>query len=1077
LAEVVDVFEMTPVQSGMLFHSLKAPESGTYFEQCWCVLEGPLDLEAFKAAWRRVIGRHDVLRSECHWVDLDRPVQVVYDEAEPDWHIDDWSHFDAPEQEKAFAEWLEADRRRGFQLDKAPLLRFALIRLGKDRHRFLWSFHHLLMDGWCSSLLVGEMLKAYAGHALPPAPPPYRRYIDWRAGQDIDAARAYWSDVLADAPDDASFGLECSADEQADAVFEIRETLDAETASKLATIARRERLTLATVLQGAWALLLSRYSGKDDAIFGTVLAGRPAELPGSETMVGLFLNTVPLRVDTAPARNLVDWLRDLQAGHRQREQHGHAALSDIQRWSGVGANRPLFETLLIVENLPLSMQDAFARENSALSLSDPGSYERTNYTIALRIFPGEQTVLALTVDQGRLSQADARRVLRHYRGLLSAFAARPDARLGEFDILLPEERAHLLEMGRGRAAPLTPPIHEQVFARATQTPQKTAVVYTGAAGDRALSYHELVGRVSALAARLRAHGVGRGSVVAVCLDRGPDLLCALLATMQAGAAYLPIDPDYPAERIAYMLEDSGTVLVLADRASTLRVRFPGDIPIMSVDEPRIVEPGNVPAPAFLDADDLAYILYTSGSTGLPKGVAIRHGALSNFIQAMAHQPGITADDRLLALTTIGFDIAGLELFGPLAQGGTVILTDGSASRDGAHLVNLVGRMRPSLMQATPAGWRMLVEAGWKGDPDLRILCGGEALDSRLAAQLLEHGRELWNLYGPTETTIWSAAIRVEPGMLAGAGVSVAGPIDRTELYVLDERGALAPLGVAGELHIAGAGLSPGYWGKPSLTAERFVPNPYRTTADDGLYLYRTGDLARWRENGTLDFLGRIDNQIKLRGYRIEPGEIEARLCAHPQVAEAAVLVEERGASQQLVAYLRWHGAVSGDPAGLLRDHMAAALPAYMVPAVYVPLDRFPLTPNGKVDRKALCCLRPPSVSERDAAPPVFGEPAATLAAVWREVLQTDHVGLSDNFFDLGGHSLLVITLQSAVRERLDLLLDITDVFRFPTLETMAGRIAALTGNGADSPNENDRVTPRLAGRERLAQRRTLRTVA
>lgn len=1076
MAEVVDVFEMTPVQSGMLFHSLKAPESGTYFEQCWCVLEGPLDLEAFKAAWRRVIGRHDVLRSECHWVDLDRPVQVVYDEAEPDWHIDDWAHLDTPEQEKTFAAWLEADRRRGFQLDKAPLLRFSVIRLGKDRHRFLWSFHHLLMDGWCSSLLVGEMLKAYAGHDLPPAPPPYRRYIDWRAGQDIDAARAYWSHALADAPDDASFGLERGAGEQADAVFEIREALDAETMSRLVTIARRERLTLATVLQGAWALLLSRYGGKDDVVFGTVLAGRPAELPGSETMVGLFLNTVPLRVDTAPTRKLFDWLRDLQAGHREREQHGHAALSDIQRWSGAGANRPLFETLLIVENLPLSMQDAFARETSTLSLSDPGSYERTNYPIALRIFPGEQTVLALTVDQGRLSPADARRALRHYGALLSAFAARPDARLGELDILLPQERARLLEMGRGRAAPSAPPVHEQVFARAAGAPQKTAVVYTGAAGDVALSYHDLAGRVGALAVRLRTHGVGRGSIVAVCLDRSPDLLCALLATMQAGAAYLPIDPDYPAERIAYMLEDSGTALVLADRASAGRVRFPQAIPVVSLDEPGIVESDNVLAPAPLDADDLAYILYTSGSTGLPKGVAIRHGALSNFIQAMAHQPGITADDRLLALTTIGFDIAGLELFGPLAQGGTVILTDGSASRDGAHLVDLIGRMRPSLMQATPAGWRMLVEAGWKGDPDLRILCGGEALDSRLAAQLLDRGRELWNLYGPTETTIWSAAAKVEPGMLAGAGVPVAGPIDRTELYVLDACGALVPVGVAGELHIAGAGLSPGYWGKPGLTAERFVPNPYRMNADDGLHLYRTGDLARWREDGTLDFLGRIDNQIKLRGYRIEPGEIEARLCTHPEIAEAAVLVEERGASQQLVAYLRWHAPVSGDPASLLRDHMAATLPSYMVPAVYVPLDRFPLTPNGKVDRKALQGLRP-STGERGTAPPVFGEPAATLAAIWREVLQTDHVNLSDNFFDLGGHSLLVITLQSAVRERLDLLLDITDVFRFPTLETMAGRIAALTGNGADSPNENDRVTPRLAGRERLAQRRTLRTVA
>lgn len=1076
MAEVVDVFELTPMQGGMLFHTLMAPDSGTYFEQCWCVLDGPLDPQAFKVAWRSVVQRHEVLRSECHWVDLDRPMQVVYDDAEPEWYVADWADLDPAEQDQALSEWLHADRRRGFRLDKAPLLRFGLIRLGADRHRFIWSFHHLLMDGWCGSLLVRETMRLYAGLELPPAPPPYRRYVEWRYALDEDAARAYWSRTLAGLPDAGLFGLERGAEAPSDSVFEIRETLDKDMAARLTAMARRERLTLATVLQGAWAFLLSRYSGKDDIVFGTVLAGRPPELPGAETMVGLFLNTVPLRIDTSPDKKLLDWLQSLQAEHRQRERHGHAALSDIQRWSGAGAGQQLFDTLLIVENLPLSMQDAFTKEAGQLTLRDPGSFERTHYPLTLRIFPGEETVLALTVDRERLSPSDTRRWLRHYRNLLSSFADRSDARLGEIDILAPEERERLLAMGRGLETAPAVPVHEQVFAQAAEMPEKTALVYTDLAGDIALSYRNLADRVDALAGQLHARGAGRGAIVAVCLRRGPDLVCGLLAVMRAGATYLPIDPDYPAERITYMLQDSGTALVLTDLSPSARSSFPAGVEVMGLDEQEVSVSSKTFVPVRVHAEDLAYILYTSGSTGLPKGVPIRHGALSNFIQAMAARPGIDANDRLLALTTIGFDIAGLELFGPLAAGGTVILSDGAVTRDGARLVSLVVRVQPTLIQATPAGWRMFVEAGWKGSPSIRMLCGGEALDARLAVVLLARGQELWNLYGPTETTIWSAVTRVQHEMLSGGGVPVAGPIDRTQLYVLDPRGEPVSVGVPGELYIGGAGLSPGYWGKVGLTAEKFIPNSFRANADDGLYLYRTGDLVRWREDGMLDFLGRIDNQLKLRGYRIEPGEIEARLAAHPMVDEAAVLIEDRGTDRQLVAYLRMHENVQDDGAVIvLQDHLAQALPSYMVPTVYVPLERFPLTPNGKVDRRALPSMRSHVVTKKEEPLPVFGEPASTLAGIWREALQVESVGLKDNFFDLGGHSLLVITLQSVVRERLGLVLDITDFFRFPTLETMAARISALTGHSANAVDEHPgRSGSRIAGRERLAQRRGLR---
>ncbi len=1085
MAEVVDVFEMTPMQSGMLFHTLMEEHSGTYFEQCWCRLDGHLDVAAFQAAWQRVIARHAVLRGECHWVDLDRPVLVIHDGVEPEWHLADWTTLDAVAQEQAFADWLASDRRRGFRLDTAPLMRFALFRVGPDSHRFVWSFHHLLMDGWCGSLLVGEMLRAYAGRELPPSPAPYRRYVEWLAAQDGTAARAYWSRTLADLPEApvpelAPLSHEAAGSGDEAGTVEFREVVDPDLVARLTAMARRERLTLATVLQGAWALLLSRYSGTDDVVFGTVLSGRPADLPGADAMIGLFLNTVPLRVATDPARRVAPFLRDLQAESRHRERHGHAALTDLQRWSRREAGQPLFETLLIIENLPLSMQDAFAREAGELALLEAGSFERTHYSLALRVFPGTQTVLALSIDTARVAPAHARQMLRHYQGILSRLADAPEAYLGDIELLADAERGRLLEMGRGPAAPAAEPIPVQVSAHAARTPDKTAVAYAAPSGDVMLSYRQLEARSEDWAARLRTRGIGRGAVVAVCLRRGPDLLVTLLAVLKSGAAYLPIDPGYPAERIGYMLADSTAALLLTDLAPAERPAVPEGVPVIALDEPegavRAIA-GACPSP---DPEDLAYILYTSGSTGQPKGVAIQHRALSNFITAMAARPGIDAADRLLALTTIGFDIAGLELFGPLARGATVLLADTAAARDGARLVALLRRLRPSLMQATPAGWRMLVDAGWEGDRDLRMLCGGEALDGQLAAQLLARGGELWNLYGPTETTIWSAAVEVraetlQRGGAPGAGVPVAGPIDQTMLYVLDPRGLPVPVGIAGELHIAGAGLSPGYWGKPSLTAERFVPNPFRAGPQDGLHLYRTGDLVRWRADGALDFLGRMDSQIKLRGYRIELGEIEARLSAHPLVAEAAVLAQEGAAGMQLVAYLRWAGPPPADPAASLRDHLGQALPAYMVPAAYVPLERFPLTPNGKVDRKALPALRPNLPTRNAEQVSTLGEPAATLAALWCDILKVGPIAPQDNFFALGGHSLLVIALQNAVRQRFGITLDITDFFRFPTLQTLATRIAGLTGMATGEERDwHDRAGSQRAGRARLAQRRDLK---
>ncbi|WP_245294857.1 non-ribosomal peptide synthetase [Rhizobium rhizosphaerae] len=1054
-----DTLAMTPMQAGLLLHSLMAPESGTYFEQCWCVLDGPLDEAAFRAAWQRVMARHEMLRAACRWRDSDEPLLVIPAHAEPEWQEADWRALDGDSQARRFQRFLEADRRRGFALDRAPLMRFALMRLSETRRRFVWSFHHLLMDGWCTALILDEVLRTYRGQSLPPPPPSYRRYLDWRARQDRGAAEAYWRAALADPPPPSfPWSAEVSAEP---ASVEIRTSLDPAVAGRLRAMARRERLTLATVLQGAWALLLSRYGGTRDVIFGAVLSGRPAELADAERMVGLFLQTVPVRLRLRPAEKAADWLRALQAEHPQRVRHGHAALSQIQRGT------TLFETLLIVENLPLSLLEAVRDPGEGLSITETGSYERTHYPLSLRVFPGEAVTFALTLDPSRIAPAAARRVLDHYATLLSRLAQDAHQPLGAIDMLAPPEHRALIAAGRGPERGATEPIPARIFAHRAERPDRTAILFQGREGAEELSYRALAARVDALAGGLQARGIGRGAVVGVCLERGPDLVAALLAVLRSGAVYLPVDPDYPAERIRSMIADSGAVLVLTDRQSC---PVSCDAPLLRVEDAAATDAAF--SPVALRGDDLAYLLYTSGSTGRPKGVAITHAALANFIAAMLERPGIDAEDRLLALTTIGFDIAGLELYAPLVAGGTVILADAAINRDGRRLAELVVAVRPTVMQATPAGWRMLIEAGWAGDPQLRLLCGGEGLDSRLAAALMARGRALWNLYGPTETTIWSAALDVEPSMLSGALVPIGGAIDRTVLQVLDPEGRPVPEGAEGELHIGGAGLSPGYWRRPGLTAESFVPNPFRQGPEDGLHLYRTGDRVRRRTDGLFDFLGRIDNQIKLRGYRIEPGEIEARLAAHPLVAQAVVLVEEQGAGPQLVAYLRWRQAMDAEPALVLRDHLAAALPAHMIPAAYVALAAFPLTPNGKVDRRALPAFRP--AQSPPPAPQALDEPAASLAEIWRQLLKVDHVAPSDNFFSLGGHSLLLMSLQTMVRARLDLSVDITAFFRFPTLESMADHLAGIATGRAEAKTE-DRGRSKRAGRDRLADRRQLRS--
>ncbi|MET0396105.1 MAG: amino acid adenylation domain-containing protein [Longimicrobiaceae bacterium] len=1027
------IYPLSPLQQGMLFHTLYAPSSGTYFEQFAFTLRGALDEAAWEAAWERVVERHAVLRTAFAWEKREKPLQIVSRAARAPWRREDWRALADEERTARLEAFLREDRERGFELGRAPLMRLALLRVADDAWEFVWSHHHLLLDGWSVGLVLGEVFELYesirAGEAgALPAPRPFREYVAWLGRRDPAAAEAFWRAELRGFRAPTPLGIDRGPRAGGAGEYgEERLDVSPEATAALAELARRRHVTLSTVVQGAWALLLSRYSGADDVVFGTTVSGRPPELPGVDRMVGLFINTVPVRSRVPPDAPFAPWLQELQARQAETREHEHAPLVDVRAWSELPAGEPLFDSLLIFENFPV---DASASEpRGGVEIAGFRAFERTNYPLTLVVAPAEGLVLRAMYEADRLDGGAVRALLRHLRTLLEAAARDPEARLGDLPILDAAERARELEACNDTAAefPRGERIHDRFEAIVAQVPDAVALVFRG----ESLTYAELDRRAALLARRLSALGVGPESRVAVCLERGPEMVAALLGVLKAGGAYVPVDPAYPAERVAFVLEDAGVVAVVTDGNGSEEYEVRTTLHTVGQADGAVAGCSLFPVPCSLSS---AYVIYTSGSTGRPKGVVVPHRAVVNFLDSMRARPGLAAGDTLLAVTTLSFDIAGLELFLPLTTGARVALADRETAGDGALLRDALAATGATAMQATPATWRMLLEAGWTGSPGLKALCGGEALPRELAERLLPLCGELWNLYGPTETTIWSTIERV--GADEGP-VAIGRPIANTRAYLLDRALEPVPAGISGELYLGGEGVARGYLSRPELTAERFVPDPFAPQACRGARAYRTGDLARRRPDGALEYLGRTDQQVKVRGFRVELGEIEAALALHPEVGEAAVVAREDASGHaRLVAYLA--GAVV--PGGV-RDFLRERLPEHMVPSAFVALDALPRTPNGKTDRRALAALEV-SHAARDAYVAPRTPEEEIVARAWGAVLGVERVGARDGFFELGGHSLLAAQVTSRVRSVLGVDLPLRALFEAPTVAGLVARVDA-----------------------------------
>jgi amino acid adenylation domain-containing protein len=1039
--DIEDVYELSPLQQGMLFHALAAPDSGVYLIRMACTLQGTLDEIQFEAAWQAVCERTPVLRTSFHWETIAKPVQVVHRRLRLPFERHDWRTTAPEAQDAQLAAFLEADAARGVRLDEAPLTRVALIRVAADRWQFVWTFPHILLEGWSASIVVDDVFAAYRalrGGAPMPAVtrPRYRDYVAWLQKQDASKAEAYWRRTLAGFTAPTPLVVDRPAAAEAPRYERIRARLDPGVGAALQALAREQRLTLNTVFQGAWAVLLNRYSGEHDVMFGSVVSGREVPFHGIESLVGLCVNTLPARIAVPSAGPVAQWLLRLQRAQADMREFEYTSLLDIQRWSDVPRGTQLFQSIFVFENWLAA--GASAPANGELRITAAESHEGgSGYPLVIEVAPGREMSVALAYDAARIDASAVRRMLRHYESLLRQIATNPRGSVGALDVLDAGERQQILEGWNDTAAPYDRGacIHDLVLAQAARTPDATAVTFDG----RGYSYAELVRRSGKLAAHLQGLGVRPGVLAGVCMERSADMVVALLAVLRAGAAYVPLDPSFPQDRLAYMLADANCRVLLVD-AATAADQTAADLHLVRGDDETAWQGSPAPA-ARPSAGDLAYVIYTSGSTGRPKGVAISHRAAVNFLQSMIGVTKIAAGDRLVAVTTISFDIAGLEIYLPLITGAEVVVASRETATDAQALAGLLDTSRATYLQATPATWRMLIESGWKGSDRLNILCGGEALPRDLADALVRRGAALLNLYGPTETTIWSA---VDAVALSDEPVSVGRPIANTQLYILDAAMNPVPPGVQGHLFIGGDGLARGYWNRPELTAEKFVPNPFGTA---GERMYATGDLARYMEDGRVECLGRADHQVKVRGFRIELGEIEAVLRQHPAIADAVALVrEDVPGDRRIVGYVI--AADASAQTADLRGHLRESLPDYMVPSAIVSMEAWPLTPNGKIDRKALPA---PDGSRADARVPFVAARTPleeVLAGIWCDVLGLKSVGIHDNFFELGGHSLRATQVASRVRAATGLELPLRRVFQTPTIAALA---ASLHAGGTGAP--------------------------
>ena len=1054
---VPDYHPLSFAQQRMWFLKQLEPDSCALNVAIGFSIAGPLDVPALERSLSELIDRHEAFRTTCAVKD-DQLVQKIVPPGRTgaSLSITDLRSTPDSERESELKRLINLTARQPFALDRSPLLHAALFRLAENEHALLLTTHHFVVDGWSVGVFLRDLSALYNAHsgerrsALGKLTTRYCDYAVWQrqrlAGSMRKELLAYWGGKLGGTAE-----LNLPTDRPVPASPSSRGAthffdLPADLSDALKALSRREGVTLFMTLLTAFKALLHRYSRQSDIVVGTAVSDRC--IVETQALVGCFANTLVLRTILNGNPTFGEMLRrvhDTAIDAFDHQDMPFEVLVEHLRPERLQLRNPLFRVSFLLHQ---HADDQGLKLHNLAIRQLPVDLGASRFDLLLEFNDQRERLAGLFEYSTDLFDAETiHRMAENFRTLLEGVVADPRQRASDLPLLSPLERHKVLVEWNETAADYARDecLDALLEAQVRRTPEGVAVCFE----DRALTYRELDRLADQLAGKLRAMGAGPEILVGICMQRSIEMLVGLLGILKAGGAYVPLDPTYPRERLAHILEDAKPQVVLTERALSreLPAGQPDVIHFEDLQESTVID-AQGPTQC-RSSSSLAYVIYTSGSTGKPKGVEISHRALVNFLTSTLRTPGLTAKDTLLAVTTLAFDIAGLELFLPLMSGARVVIASNEQARDGARLLALMQRSEATVMQATPATWRMLLAAGWQGDPHLKVLCGGEAWPRELAEELLSRCGSLWNMYGPTETTIWSAVAKVE----AGQPVVVGPPIANTSFYILDECRHPMPIGAPGELYIGGDSVARGYHNRPDLTAEKFVPDPFSSQA--AARLYRTGDLARYRPDGTIEYLGRMDNQVKIRGFRIELGEIESVIARFPGVRQAvAAVFDSVTADKRLVAYLVPDNGQTL-PVEALRGQLKLKLPDYMIPSAFVVLNKLPLTPNGKVDRRALPA--PEQQIEGYRAPRSPQE--EILCAVFAEVLCLDRVGIDDNFFSLGGHSLLAMQLVSRVRALLDADLAVRAVFEAPTVSDL---VTCLRGaEKAPTPLARLQRPPRL----------------
>ncbi|GAB3505193.1 non-ribosomal peptide synthetase [Amycolatopsis cihanbeyliensis] len=1064
-----DVLPLSPLQEGLLFLALYGEQAlDVYIAQLAVDLDGALDGEAMRESVAALLRRHPNLRASFRYEKLSKPVQVIPRDVTVPWREVDLSHLDERSRQVELDRLLEEEAAFRFDLTSGPMLRFTLIRLGERRNRLMLNSHHILLDGWSTARMMRELFQLYDRRGDDTGMPrvtPYSQYLSWLAAQDRPAAENAWRGALSGLEEPTLLAPDAPGTSVRPHRLEV--SMPEWLAEGVRETARRNGVTLNTVFQGCWALLLSRLTGRSDVVFGSTVSGRPAELPGVETMVGLFINTLPIRVPVRPDDTLAGVLTAVQERSTALLPHQHLSLPDIQRCAGLPT---LFDTLTVTENYP--MDDGDIEELAGdLRLAGVVGNDANHYPLSIAALPHGELKLRFGYQPEVFSRGEIESIGAGFRRLFEAFVADPHQPVGRVEVLADAERAHPLELGVGTGSGEDGATVPELFdEQVRQHPDEVALSYEG----RTMTYAELEGEANRLARLLIRRGVGPERLVALALPRSPELVISMLAVLKAGGAYLPVDTTYPADRISYLLTDSDPALVLttAAAAGVLPDSCPADRVVLDdqdVAGTLTALPGDPIAQgertSRLSPRNPAYVIYTSGSTGRPKGVVVSHTGVADLVATHVERFGAGPGSRVLQFASPSFDAAFWELCMGLLSGATLVLAPDERLMPGNALAELVAEHEVTHATIPPAALAVLAS---RDLPSVRLLVvAGEACGPELVEEW-SADRTMINAYGPTETTVCASMT----GPLAGAEApSIGGPFGAAGLRVLD--GALRPVppGVDGELYVSGAGVARGYLNRPGLTAQRFVPDPF---AGDGTRMYRTGDLVRWRVpgegagagHGELEFVGRADDQVKIRGFRIELGEISSALTAHADVDQAVVVVREpEPGDKRLVAYLVPASGSAVPKPAVLRQHVAGTLPEHMMPSAFVPMDAIPLTPNGKVDRKAL--------PEPDLTGELAGRVPRTpqeeiLCSLFAELLGVPRVAVDDNFFDLGGHSLLATRLVTRLRALFGVELTLREVFQAPTPADIAGKVTR-TGESRPAllPADRPAYVPLSSAQRRL----------